>query len=75
MRAKPSLRALAVGWLAGREHSERELRRKLLTRLRRDAAAGTARDAPAAGDADGQAVDRSSQRSTELKSTKPKSTR
>ncbi len=42
MRRPTSLRAVAVGWLAQREHSERELRRKLLTRLRRaDAAEAT----------------------------------
>ena len=45
--APPSLRALAVGWLARREHSERELQRKLLRRLRQTGADGRPPD-PAA---------------------------
>ena len=45
---RPSLKARAIGWLAQREHSRSELRRKLLRRARADAAAdaSTARAAP-----------------------------
>lgn len=39
MPAAPSLKARALGWLAQREHSRSELRRKLLRRARADAAA------------------------------------
>jgi regulatory protein len=41
MRARPrlSLKARAIGWLAQREHSRSELKRKLLRRARADAAA------------------------------------
>jgi regulatory protein len=41
MRIRPrlSLKARAIGWLAQREHSRSELRRKLLRRARADAAA------------------------------------
>jgi regulatory protein len=56
MRVTLSLRAVAVGWLARREHSERELRRKLLNRLRRDAAAAQARNGLEGGDATDQQV-------------------
>jgi regulatory protein len=38
-RPRPSLKARAIGWLAQREHSRSELRRKLLRRARADAAA------------------------------------
>ena len=42
-RPRPSLKARAIGWLAQREHSRSELKRKLLRRARADAAT----DAPA----------------------------
>ena len=52
MRARPrlSLKARAIGWLAQREHSRSELRRKLLRRARADAAA----DALASAAVDGE---------------------
>ena len=45
MRVRPrlSLKARAIGWLAQREHSRSELKRKLLRRARADAAADAAR--------------------------------
>ena len=47
MRVRPrlSLKARAIGWLAQREHSRSELKRKLLRRARADAAADAARAA------------------------------
>jgi len=39
VRPRLSLKARAIGWLAQREHSRNELRRKLLRRARADAAA------------------------------------
>ena len=52
MRTRPrlSLKARAIGWLAQREHSRSELRRKLLRRARADAAA----DALASAAVDGE---------------------
>lgn len=44
LRARPSLRARALGYLALREHSRSELRRKLLQALRRQQEAGEAPD-------------------------------
>jgi regulatory protein len=38
-RPRPSLKARAIGWLAQREHSRSELKRKLLRRARADAVA------------------------------------
>jgi regulatory protein len=38
-RPRPSLKARAIGWLAQREHSRSELKRKLLRRARADAMA------------------------------------
>ncbi|HMO48080.1 MAG TPA: regulatory protein RecX [Rubrivivax sp.] len=52
-RPAPDLQARALGWLAQREHSRSELRRKLLQLARRSAADGnTAGTAEAADDAD-----------------------
>ena len=50
MRVRPrlSLKARAIGWLAQREHSRSELKRKLLRRARADAAADAARAAEGA---------------------------
>lgn len=58
MRAKPplSLKARAIAWLAQREHSRVELRRKLLRRARLDAAAHEAAAGNAAGGVDVVAV-------------------
>jgi regulatory protein len=58
-RAPPTLRAQAVTWLAQRDHSERELRGKLLRRLRAGPSAAEPRcalDAPSA-EAQAAAVD------------------
>jgi regulatory protein len=56
MRARLSLKARAIAWLAQREQSRVELRRKLLRRARADAAAdATAARALRSGDADASA--------------------
>jgi regulatory protein len=54
VRARPplSLKARAISWLAQREHSRVELRRKLLRRARLDAAADGATPGPYAASAD-----------------------
>jgi regulatory protein len=55
MRARLSLKARAIAWLAQREQSRIELRRKLLRRARADAAADAAAQASRSGDADASA--------------------
>lgn len=56
MRARPplSLKARAIAWLAQREHSRIELRRKLLRRVRLDAAGSNGAHAAATADIDEQ---------------------
>ena len=56
MRVRPrlSLKARAIGWLAQREHSRSELKRKLLRRARADAAADAARAAEGAAPHEGE---------------------
>lgn len=56
-RKAPSLKAQALGLLAQREHSEVELRRKLLRRLQAAARAAEAAAARAASASEGGAVD------------------